>query len=360
MTAPSPLAADGAAARVRDGLRALVRDPSAWPPGDARAWRSRLLDHGGGDSHAHVALAWEAHAWGVADRLRGATGEDARTRVRHVARAFAASHFTEPEAARWVVQAWAEALGIASVEAGEPAPPSPTPSDASAMPTTRDGRAQAPTRSAPTRSAPTRSAPTRSAPTRPAMPRAPLPRVPAGRLAILGVGGIASMMLGIAWLMRVVTPEATLVAAPSPSARAPRATPELAPPSGRVPGVGGTYRVTTTNVWIGGDDACRDPAAAPADGAVSLERVVQAPGEATVSLASRPGVRATLADDGSFAATGLAGARGTTSWRLAWSGRFEGGGFHAVTDLRTATLGAWRRITRCRIVATLVGVRLGP
>ena len=235
--------------RVRAGLVLLVADPRWWPAAHAAAFRNRLLDEGGGDARAHVALVWRLHELRVGDRLAQADGAPI-ARCRAVARDLAVEAFLDRDAAWWGVVTWGLALGVvdeaavAAEVAARATAPSPMTPQAVAAPRAvpRPTGAAAPGR--PTAAATTGAAPPKRRWTigTPGTPRSPLPRGPSPR-AVAGllvvIAGAFAAVIGGARLLRPAraavvpaTPASVVdVAEPRDMAAAPPGDSSSTPPS---------------------------------------------------------------------------------------------------------------------------------
>jgi len=100
--------------RVRDAVRRLVRDPSAWPAPTWTIFRNRLLDECGGDQRALIGLVVQAGELGVPAQLGRVRVDDATWRTMRTPQVLAliGESFLQPEAAQWAVDVWGVALGV--------------------------------------------------------------------------------------------------------------------------------------------------------------------------------------------------------------------------------------------------------
>jgi hypothetical protein len=132
-------------------LRRLVRTPGVWPPADRRQFRNLLLDATTSDAMPLVELLLRVHDDGMLAALPSRTAgraawESAAARMTSDLQTL---RFVEPGVARFVADAWANALGpdaVASARAASPRPAAPP-------------RAVAPRSSAPPPRAPTAAPP---------------------------------------------------------------------------------------------------------------------------------------------------------------------------------------------------------
>jgi hypothetical protein len=122
-----------ARARVRDAVRRLVTDPTAWPPATWQIFRNRLLDEVGSDQRSLIQLVVSAGELGLVDQLPSQPLSDAawRTARTPLVLTLIGDSFLQPEAAQWAVDVWGYATGVitaASFEtsgAASAAPPAP-------------------------------------------------------------------------------------------------------------------------------------------------------------------------------------------------------------------------------------------
>ncbi len=128
-------------------------------------------------------------------------------------------------------------------------------------------------------------------------------------------------------------------------------------PSLIVRGVGGRYVVRRRVLAASGDASCEGTGRAIDPVEQTDEEITHAPGSATFTMPSRPGVHGTIAPDGRFETVLLSGIRamGDYSWRMV--GHFTPTGFIAEADASTVVVTRWRDSQRCRFLTELTGVR---
>jgi hypothetical protein len=124
-------------------------------------------------------------------------------------------------------------------------------------------------------------------------------------------------------------------------------------------GLQGTYRVRQAIRQVSGSRSCTSVATRLASGRTTLERIAHRPGARHFLLATRQ-VNGTVDTNGVFAIAATEGTTNGVQWLFSMDGRFTPTGFVAETHTTTWATLAWRRMQRCYTVADLTAERLSP
>ncbi len=392
------------------GLADAAYDEAVW---DAPA-RNTLLDACGSDHRPLVDLVLSVGII-VRPRLRAlardvASGTASWERDRApLVHTIVSTRFLQPDVARWAVDAWAVALGIASRSvlhaptvasaSASVAMPSPTNANAAHAPGVQSP--QRPMASGTVRGTTARlgAAPSRvvmqpaAVHTRqrigskwPTGPRVTLPPDP--RLALrvrriekMAVIVVALLVAGVMALLTKALSEprevtsTPLQVTPEPSAAVRIASTaeriDSAPVTGAtsvVPGVadgrdavargvGGAYRVVQQVRSVDGSPSCTQVAEALARPLSSIERIDHVPGESRLALSSRL-ANGAVDPNGFFTFGPREGTTNGVRWRFMMQGRFAAHGFTGESRTETFAVIRWGRTQSCIAVADLVGQRV--
>jgi hypothetical protein len=407
----SPVHADSFT-RVSTALLAVwpsVADPSV---GLSKAEMGRVLDECGSDYRPLVDLLVDLGR-AVRPALGGlspqAPSDWVHTRAPVVHR-LVSTRYLQPDVARWAVDVWGRALGVAPVQPVA-APTVALPADdvpagspdtagmASPAAANRSGATRAPTARPPVLTpqqlppalrqvpswaggpvsfrvgqkpkAATRAQLAQSGRVVVRAPVAPGPMFhPAERRAAL-VLGVLLVVITLA-LMNALrgrgeetatlvegakTAVAPAVTAPAVTAPAITAPGEGAPIAVRDVGVGGRYVITHRLRDVSGSESCDVVARALAAGRAVDETISHAPGQPMFTLVTSR-VTGTLDSDGLFVSEPSAGTTNNVRWRFRMSGRFGPEGFTGESVTHTDAILRWGKIQTCVITNELTGRRL--
>ena len=407
----SPVHADSFA-RVSTALLAVwpsVADPSV---GLSKAEMGRVLDECGSDYRPLVDLLVDLGR-AVRPALGGlspqAPSDWVHTRAPVVHR-LVSTRYLQPDVARWAVDVWGRALGVAPVQPVA-APTVALPADdvpagspdtagmASPAAANRSGATRAPTARPPVLTPQQLPPALRQVPSwaggpvsfrvgqKPKAatlaqlaqsgrvvvraPVAPGPMFhPAERRAAL-VLGVLLVVITLA-LMNALrgrgeetatlvegakTAVAPAVTAPAVTAPAITAPGEGAPIAVRDVGVGGRYVITHRLRDVSGSESCDVVARALAAGRAVDETISHAPGQPMFTLVTSR-VTGTLDSDGLFVSEPSAGTTNNVRWRFRMSGRFGPEGFTGESVTHTDAILRWGKIQTCVITNELTGRRL--
>jgi hypothetical protein len=407
----SPVHADSFT-RVSTALLAVwpsVADPSV---GLSKAEMGRVLDECGSDYRPLVDLLVDLGR-AVRPALGGlspqAPSDWVHTRAPVVHR-LVSTRYLQPDVARWAVDVWGRALGVAPVQPVA-APTVALPADdvpagspdtagmASPAAANRSGATRAPTARPPVLTPQQLPPALRQVPSwaggpvsfrvgqKPKAatlaqlaqsgrvvvraPVAPGPMFhPAERRAAL-VLGVLLVVITLA-LMNALrgrgeetatlvegakTAVAPAVTAPAVTAPAITAPGEGAPIAVRDVGVGGRYVITHRLRDVSGSESCDVVARALAAGRAVDETISHAPGQPMFTLVTSR-VTGTLDSDGLFVSEPSAGTTNNVRWRFRMSGRFGPEGFTGESVTHTDAILRWGKIQTCVITNELTGRRL--
>jgi hypothetical protein len=126
----------------------------------------------------------------------------------------------------------------------------------------------------------------------------------------------------------------------------------------RVAGLAGRYTVRRRLLDVRGSESCSAVADAVRASAPTIEVVEHRPGEAAFGLASRPGLRGTVDDDGRFRTGVVEGESRGVHYRFRMVGQFLPDGFQAETESETRAVLRWGDVQQCHVSVALAAERI--